>query len=142
MGYYVEQNGFDFFIDKKHFPDVIKAIHNLANYPDMMGGGSYEGEKTISKHYSWVNMNFSKSDDLKNIFNCWRWNIDFDDEGNIADIFFDGEKLGDDRVLLDTIAPFVKHNSFIQMRGEDNDMWRWVFRDGKCFEMSPRIIWD
>ena len=142
MGYYIEQRGGAFFIDKKHFPDVIKAIHNLANYPDMMGGGSYEGGKTISKHYSWVKMSFVNSTDLENIFNCWRWNINFDDDGNINNLFFDGEKMGDDRVLLDAIAPFVKEGSFIEMCGEDNDLWRWKFTNKICKEVSARIVWD
>lgn len=142
MGYYMEQRGSAFFIDKNHFPKMIDAIHSLGNHPEKMGGGSYQGGKTISKHYSWVKMNFVESYDVKYIFDCWRWQTHFDDEGNITDISFDGEKMGDDRVLFDTIAPFVKEGSFIEMSGEDNDMWRWKFTNSICKEIGARIVWD
>ena len=142
MGYCMEQRGADFFISKENFPKMIKAIHALVNEPDKMGGGSYSGGKTISKHYSWVDMSFCNITDVEKIFQCWRWNVYFDDNNNITDISFDGEKMGDDRVLFDAIAPFVENNSFIEMRGEDTDMWRWKFVNGKCKEIGARIIWD
>lgn len=142
MGYYAEQCGTDFFIDKKHFSEMIKAIHNLGDHPEKMGGGSYKDGKTVSRHYSWVQMNFVESYDVKYIFDCWRWNVNFDDDGNITDIYFDGQKLGDDYELFQAIAPFVKDQSFIEMRGEDNAMWRWSFKNKKCEEVSPKIIWE
>lgn len=128
MGYYMSQNDCRFFVPASNVQSMIEAIHNLDNGSD----------------YSWVNMSFlSKSNDIVEIFQCWRWRIELDqDTGDIVDIFFDGEKMGDDEVLLKAIAPFVKANSFIEMNGEDNAMWRWHFDGEKLIEKFPTITWD
>lgn len=127
MGYYVTQDDCNFFVPADKIPAMIEAIHNLDNGYD----------------YSWVNMAFLKSNDIVEIFQCWRWCIKLDQAtGDIVDIIFDGEKLGDDEVLLKAIAPFVKAGSFIEMNGEGNDMWRWYFDGEKMVEKLPTITWD
>jgi hypothetical protein len=40
------------------------------------------------------------------------------------------------------IAPYVEENSYIEMVGEDGDRWRWVFKNGKCEEKYPEVIWN
>ena len=124
MGYYMDQVGADFFIAKENFPDVIRAIHQM----DSDG--------------SWVRSEFRETTDLEEIFNCWRWEIFFDEDGNVTDITFRGEKLGDDEVLFKAIAPYVKKGSFIQMNGEGTDQWRWVVNGVSCYEQHPTVIWD
>lgn len=127
MGYYMNQRGCNFFVPASNVQSMIEAIHNLDN----------------GSHYSWVKMNFLDSKDVEEIFKCWRWSIELDpDTGNIVDIFFDGEKMGDDEALLKAIAPFVKAGSFIEMSGEDNAMWRWCFDGEKMVEKLPTITWD
>jgi len=137
MGYYMSQVDADFFISKENFAEVVKAIHNLANYPEKMGGSS-----AGKPHYSWVGENFDKINGLEEIFNYWRWEVYLDDDGNVTDICFEGDKLGDDEVLFKAIAPYVKKGSFIQMNGEGTDQWRWVFNGVSCYEQHPRVIWD
>lgn len=124
MGYYMSQVGADFFIAKENFPEVIKAIHQM----DSDG--------------SWVRSNFRDTPNLEEIFNCWRWEIFFDEDDNVTDISFRGEKLGDDEVLFKAIAPYVRKGSFIQMNGEGTDLWRWVFNGVSCYEQHPTVIWD
>ena len=141
MGYYMTQHEADFYIDSRDFPDMIKAIHELVNHPEKMGGSSFNGNLD-KRHYSWVDMSFVNTSDVKKIFNCWRWSITQDKHGNIIDIIFEGEKLGDDFYLFQAIAPFVTQDSFIEMHGEDNQMWRWKFINGKCEEITPTISWE
>ena len=43
--------------------------------------------------------------------------------------------------VLNAIAPFVEEESYIEMRGEDDVYFRWVFRNGKVEEIYPEIIW-
>lgn len=126
MGYYADQVDVDFYLDKSNFPKVIAAIRALA------GNG----------RYSWVKDSYLDSDNIVDIFRCWRWGVSLDDNGNIVDISFAGEKLGDDEVLFQAIAPYVKNNSYIEMHGEDHAMWRWVFVDGKLTEKYARIVWE
>jgi len=66
-----------------------------------------------------------------------------DDDGNVIDLDFAGDKLAyDEDKMFQKIAPFVEDGSFIEMRGEDGAMWRWVFSDGKVREIKSKVIWD
>ena len=67
------------------------------------------------------------------------YELKFDDDGNIVDISFYGEKLGDDLKVFQKIAPYVRAGSFLEMEGEDNEMWRWVFQNGKCREVKAKV---
>ena len=140
MGYYIDQVGQNFFVPANKINDMVRAIHRLAFEEDKMGGATFSSGET-TRHYSWVDMNFVNLTDVKKVFNCWRWDIYLDDEGNIDSIFFNSEKLGDDTVFLNAIAPFVKDGSYIEMNGEEGAMWRWVFNNGVCEEKAPQIIW-
>jgi hypothetical protein len=63
------------------------------------------------------------------------WEFTIDQEGNITNVNFEGEKLNEDYLMFDGIAPVVKDGSYIEMLGEDGDRWRWCFKDGKCHEI-------
>lgn len=119
-----------FNIKAKNIPNVIAAIKSL------------RGKETIDdKHFSWVDPKFSTRDNIADIMYDFRWEVEQDDNSNIVKIRFTGEKLGDDLVLFEQIAPFVEDGSFIEMSGECDDIWRWVFKGGKVKEISPNIIW-
>lgn len=142
MGYCMYQSDSVFNISASNIKDVIKTIHALASDKNKMFGGRWTpGVGKSESWYSWVNMDFVNTNDIKEIFNCWRWDVTTDDDGNITDIYFDGGKLGDDVVLFETIAPYVNDGSYIQMRGEDEHIWRWCFNNGKLEEKSPTITW-
>ena len=67
---------------------------------------------------------------IATLFDAYRWELDFDEENNISAIDFNGEKYwDDDNTLLKTIAPYVTDCSFIEMRGEDSEVWRWVYKN-------------
>lgn len=142
MGYYVEHVDGDFFIEEKNIVDVVVAIHRLASADSSyMSGQGYDNNGNLTPCYSWVNSTYMNTTNIKDIFNYWRWNIHFDESGNIDGISFDAEKLGDDEILMEAIAPFVKQHSFIEMRGEDGAMWRWLFKNKQMKTIYPKIIW-
>jgi hypothetical protein len=126
MGYHVEHVDSDFFVAAEVIPSLIETVRNLVE----------------SGQYSWIRDDYKDSEDVVKIFNSWRWNIEQDKHGNIVGIGFLGEKLGDDEVFFKAIAPFVKHDSFIEMVGEDHAMWRWKFVKGKMKELYPEVIWS
>lgn len=72
----------------------------------------------------------------------YSYEFKFDDDGNITDIDFVGDKLADDEVLFQKIAPYVREGSFIEMEGEDGECWKWVFKGGKCKEIKARLVWE
>lgn len=67
------------------------------------------------------------------------YELKYDDDGNIVDISFYGEKLGDDLNVFQKIAPYVRAGSFLEMEGEDNEIWCWVFQNGKCREVKAKV---
>jgi hypothetical protein len=64
-----------------------------------------------------------------------------DSDGNIVDLDFVGVRLCDHRKMCDRIAPYAEDGSYIEMRGEDDAMWRWVFKHGKCHNINAAVSW-
>jgi hypothetical protein len=143
MGYYMNQRGgkFSIPIDKKDA--ALAAIKALADKPEQMSGGSYQGGKEVAKWYSWVNTEeFVEAETLKEAFSAWRWELEESEEGEIVNLYFNGEKLGDDLLFLEAIAPFVEEGSYIHMEGEDGYYWRWLFKNGRVYEQSGTVVFD
>lgn len=67
--------------------------------------------------------------------------FELDHDGNITELEFIGEKLGDDFKIFQSIAPYVQDGSYIWMIGEDGDQWRWVFQAGVCKEVKAVVEW-
>lgn len=74
---------------------------------------------------------------------CGCWELWTKDGASVSGISFVGEKSADymEQTLRD-IAPFVEPESFIEMRGDEGEVWRWVFRDGKVWTVTPKITVD
>jgi hypothetical protein len=125
MGYSMQQMDQDFFIKSKYNQEAINAIHAIP--PSKFG-------------YAWVDNTFKQESTLRGLFYKWRWDISEDSDG-IHEIYFNGEKSGDDLVLFEAIAPYVHEGSFIQMVGEDGAIWRWSFKNKECTEIYPQITW-
>ena len=131
MEYYMYQTDCEFKVKKKNEQKILLVIKSLV------------GRETRGGHFCWVDMDFADLETIDEILSCWRWGTVRDvktDEINSLD--FLGEKLGDDLLLFKTIAPLVEPQSFIEMRGEDGSIWRWVFNGVSCVEMRPTIIWE
>lgn len=64
-----------------------------------------------------------------------------DSDGNITELEFIGEKLGNDFKVFQSIAHYVQDGSYIWMVGEDGSQWRWVFQSGVCREVKPKVEW-
>ena len=128
MGCYMQITESNFTVKKGNFDEVVKVVKSLVK-----DEGSLD----------WVNL--EEVLDAKDIFEVMakcRWTVGASTEkGDVDYIDFDGEKLGDDLILFETIAPFVEKDSYIQMTGEDNSMWRWVFDGNACTESYADIVW-
>lgn len=141
MGYYINQRETQFSIKKENIPACLERMKSLCNREDKMGGGRGIGGEEAEKWFAWVDM-----DELKNAttinqaFNAWRWTVELDKNGNIEHLCFLGEKLGDDEFLFGSIAEFIESGSFIEISGEDGDLWRWVFEDGAMRNSIP--VWE
>ena len=139
MGYYMSQRAGKICIKKENFVAALAAIKALATKPEQMGGGSSTGEKW----YSWVTTNdFLKANSLEDALGAWRWSCSIsEDTGDLVELNFDGEKLGNDEILLEAIAPFVEPGGYLEMSGEDDALWRWKFDGKKLTEVHGEIVW-
>ena len=121
-------------IDKKKALAAIKKLAGKETIHDDSG----------SPHYSWVDTKlFLAAKTLEQAMYQWRWDIEENDRtGAVTDIWFAGEKLGDDETLFQAIAPWVKDGSFIEMMGEDGAFWKWVFQDGEVTTQYGTVVYE
>jgi hypothetical protein len=143
MGYCMSQENAEFRIAKSKHAAAIKKLKELMKRTDLMRGGSNLGGKWIP-HFSWVETDeVLNATSLAEVMEAFRWTVEHDaDDGNITSISFSGEKLGDDQHFFEAIAEFVDDGSFIEMRGEDGALWRWIFSGGKVTEKHATVSWD
>lgn len=126
MGYYMNTTNAQFVILKKNFQNVIDTLKELS----------------AQKELDWIDNNvIQASSDIVDIFDELRYEVDFNVIGDIYCIWFIGEKLGSDEIIFNSIAQYVEDGSYIEYSGEDTDMWRYVFENGKMQEKYPTIIW-
>ena len=132
MGYCFQVVDSVFKIRKENLKKTLKAIQSL------------HGKETITdssgEHFSWVKKDFYKLKTVKEILEEWRWEPQFDGDENIEGIVFIGEKIGNDNILFETIAPLVENGSYIDCIGEDAQAWRWKFIDGKFEEKALKLV--
>lgn len=133
MGYYMSQHSGQVLIKKENFSNVVAAIHSLVGKESITDSGG--------RHFSWVSNDFAQEYDVCKLLQKWRWAPNLNQDGDIFELNFIGEKYGDDPLLFRTIAPFIE-SGYIEMIGEDGERWRWVFENGKFKEVQAKIIWD
>ena len=128
MRYCMQQRDSHFRMAAEKLPAALAAVQALAE------------QKTS---FQWVDSNFARqASTVAEILEAWRWEGEFDPiTGDLTDIHFIGEKLGDEEILFQALAPFVDKGSFIEMQGEDGDLWRWTFDGQQMIEQVARITW-
>ena len=124
MGYCMEQVDSKFHIKKENFEKALQTL------------------KTKNPQGNFINKDENEFIDCRTIFEaldkrCWH----LIEDGDINEICFEGEKSHSDLELFDSFAEFVEKGSYIQMSGEDGEIWRWVFDGKTCEAICPKITW-
>jgi hypothetical protein len=132
MGIHIHQWDSTFHIKKENFAGAVKALKDLSERTDLMDNGKF----------TWVSINYVELTDLQKILECWRWSSTLDEDGDIADICFEGESYGDDEILFEALAPFVEDGSCIQMSDDYLDQWRWKFVNGELVIQTSKVVWE
>jgi hypothetical protein len=128
MGYLIKQTASRFKIVNINILPALQSLRHLAREKKKKDG-----------ELRWVGLQgVIESLTLNEALMYCRWFAFVDNEGNVIDIRFHGEKLGDDELILKTIAPYVESGSSIDMEGQDTDVWRWLFQDGTLQELDIR----
>ena len=92
-------------------------------------------------NYSWVNhtANFST---LVEAINAWRYGSVVEENGDVTIEYFIGEKLGDDEILWEALAPYITKGGIVEYLGEEGEIWRSNFDGKKVKEQRASISWD
>lgn len=130
MGYLMNQREANFTIKKEFVDKAWNALKRLFSKEDTS--------------LSWIdNQDVLSSKSFEEAMSACRWNLEINEQGDYDSIYFNGEKYsGDEETVLETIAPYVKKGSYIQMQGEEGEQWRWIFDDGKVREEYAMLIWE
>lgn len=132
MGYCVEMKECKFFIKKEN---IEKAFNTLRDY------AKTKIEK--KERLSWIDLHsVAYSETLTEALESCDFDILYNDNGDVYDVDYISEKLGDHDVILNVIAPYIEDGSYLEMYGEDGDIWRWCIKDNKCYWKTPKIIWE
>jgi hypothetical protein len=134
MGYHMEQMNSSFAMKRANEKGALAAVKALSGKETIEDGGG--------PHFAWVDHDFAERDNLHDIMLSWRWELEYDNDGNVDAIWFAGEKIGDDELLFNAIAPFVEAGSFIEMMGEDGTRWKWVFDGKTCTEHAAETTYE
>lgn len=94
--------------------------------------------------FMWVtNTEVLEADSLREALVAWGWRPKIHHEsGDVVNIQFEAEKIGDEEQLFAVLAPFIAPGSYIEMVGEDGDRWRWVFDGTTCQTVRAKVSWE
>jgi hypothetical protein len=83
------------------------------------------------------------AENIVELFDALRFSIYLDEEDNLYKIdYMSGEKLdGCELNMFQCMAEFI-NDSYIEYLGEDGEKWRYVFQDGECKEVYPKVTWE
>ena len=154
MGYYVRTTDSKVFLDKKYFDDVYNKMCELNNFDELKRGGSYGGNQDSdpsdkynrSKWFSWMDYNYPETcKDMHAILTQVGFNCEYDDQGNLVELYYDENKTGNEDYFLCCLAGYIEDGSFLTFKGEeDDDYYRFVFQNGEMYRQQGRIeiVWD
>ena len=145
MGYCVSVGGV-VKIKKTNADKTIKLLGELMDSVNERGGGSsFIGGEIRYRYFSWVSTNTVKdclkNNDLVGALREWRYIFNESDSGDLCFEYFDGEKLGDDEVLWEALAPAIDKGGELEYRGEDDARWRYLFDGTGMTEQVGQTIW-
>lgn len=126
MGYCIKMTESKFTIKKENFETALKSLKAVF-VPENMNTYDYINGKRYP-HFSWVDTN--KVLDSLNITEALtgiRYIPQFDQNGDICNVKFIGEKYGDEEIFFKALAPYVESGSYLCFKGEDGDTWKWSF---------------
>lgn len=135
MGYFMEQTDSNFIIKKENFKDALNNLKAVFT-PDKMTCIDYIQGKELP-HFSWVNTDIVlDAETLEEALEEIRYNPIFNDNGDIINVKFIGEKYGDEEIFFAALAPFVEKDSYISFEGENGDKWIWCFNGKEVNKQS------
>lgn len=119
MSYYVKVKGNNFNIKESNLKPIAKLLKE--KFPELKD--SRTNLDTIMRDYDW-HFRYNNEDD------------------SVIGAIYDRENYHPEHLLIfDAMAPPVEPESWIEFRGEDGSIWRWIFDGKNAWEIRPEIVW-
>lgn len=153
MGYYVTSGRCKFTIKSEDLPRAYELLCELNAHDELKRGRQWPqnkekpaDSKSVAKNpnvwFSWMHWNYDvicKS--AVEILEEVGFIVTKDEQGSIVFLSYDS-KTGCEQEFMSALAPVVEDGSFIEWQGEeDDDFYRYLFKDGKMHVQQPSITW-
>lgn len=122
MGYVIELIESDVHMDAEKCPAALECLKLVSDPTHPIGQSKGAGS------FKWVHFDHTEWRNIEEAMEDWRLPVTLDERGDIVDIEFKGEKYGEEKLVLDTIAPMLRDGSFLKFRGEDREEWLYVVK--------------
>jgi hypothetical protein len=152
MGYYISQSDSSFIMKQEHFDAALTAMKEAAKKQkwDWVFKGQIENSKTIVEaltHCRWKPLLWTNEDAASETQQISTTELLWSERhkikvGDITGLSYQGEKLGAEECFFKAIAPYVEDGSYIEISGEEDYLWRYVFNNGHMDEISAGRDWD
>jgi hypothetical protein len=142
MGIYIYQLQTEFQVAAEKCPQMFEALKIAIGETskDLLFGGERRGNEIV-RHFAFINHEkVLNAVNLEEALYYCRWAPEFDQQGNIIDIEFTGEKYGNEDILFNALAPFIEEGSYITMVNDRREIWRWRFDGIKSHKETGKII--
>jgi len=150
VGYHVHVTDMSVAIPIEHEDAAFKALvrFNEECPPEMKRGGTIKEDGKERKWFSWMREDFSEYDGLGMILHEIGFSYDLVDyrpgktDGMIVLRGWHGDKQGQEDLLMESIAAWVKPGSFVEWVGDDCHRYRWEFEDGRLWVREGTTGWS
>ena len=132
MGYQIQVQGQRIRIKQANFEAAMKALIAIE-----AGGFTSSPEAATS---------------LEDLLTRWRWQprilmekdppVKGSKVGDIVYLDFTGEKMAEEEDMFRAIAPWIEPGCFVEISGEEDARWRWVFNGKTMYETNCVMDWD
>lgn len=147
MGYYVTYTG-SLTLKPGMEAQALAALKALNGRHENKSGGQYPASavrpadsQSVSDNpnewYAWMPWNYDElCDSVADVLEML--GFDWYEDGEIG---YDS-KIGDEDVFLRALGPFVEAGNVINCRGEDGELWRYVFDGSTATIQNGRIVYE
>jgi hypothetical protein len=151
MGYSVETLECNFVVKAENFEKAYDAMCKLNAEDGLKEGYSYlscerpADSKSVSsnphKYFSFMPWNYDEVyTDFLDVLSALGFEVSTNSDGDLEDIYF-CDRMGQEYLFLEAIAPYVEPGSYVVWRGEDGTMWVYEFLEGKMTEKEVYLTW-
>ena len=121
MGYQIYMREVDLRIRKENFEAALKALKEAFVY-----------DRTWTEHLK----------SLEDAMSDFGYIPEYDENGSIDGFEYEGMRLRGDYEFWTALAPYVEEGCYLEVEGDDLEIWRWKFRNGKVVVQYPTFLWD